>query len=53
MLGGLLYANVGDFGNTSLTNGDDINIDQCFRIIWVIVGIPVPKVVINGIGMMS
>ncbi len=50
-LGGLLYATVGVFGKISLIRGDDINVGQCLRIIWVILGIPVPYVMIRGIGV--
>ena len=50
-LGGLLYATVGVLGKISFTGGDDIKIGQCLHIIWVMLGIPVPYVVIRGIGM--
>ena len=50
---GRLYATVGFGGNSSLSMGDDISLGQCVCIILVRLGMPVPYVVIRGIGAIS
>ncbi len=50
---GHLYATVGFGGNSSLSMGGDISLGQCVCIILVKLGMPVPYVVISGIGAVS
>ena len=50
---GCLYAISGCGGMTSFTKADDNNVLHCLCTMWVMLGLPVPSVVMRGIELAS